>query len=265
MIKMKKCTRIIAIVFCFVLILCTFSGCAKENKYINLGAYYSTDSLSLYLTGVANSLLKVSTYVYFSDDINMTMDKLDREKQGIDIAYINADEIPYVMGKDKELTVVFVDCFNEDGSIRGVWVASNEWLKNTPTYSKRFIEALVRCMDYRDGHMDMSYTDAKDSIKGMRDYDFTKLTQVMQYCAVFSDSNLVDGKPQVIADNPFMTYDAQDMYELFKDFPTQQGAGYELCLSLYSQYSEGVDAKDFSQTFDLSMMLNALEAFIEAE
>ena len=60
-----------------------------------------------------------------------------------------------------------------------------------------------------------------------------------------------------------MTYDAQDMYELFKDFPTQQGAGYELCLSLYSQYSEGVDAKDFSQTFDLSMMLNALEAFIE--
>jgi len=263
---MKKRTRVFTIIICLILIIVSLTGCSKEDKYVNLGVYYSTDAMSLYLSGVANSLLKVSTYVYFSNDIDMTMDKITRSKQGIDIAYINSDEIPYVLDKDKELTVVFVDCFNEDGSIRGIWVASDEWLKNTPTYSKKFIEALVRCADYRNGNMNMNYEDAKASIEGMREYDFTKLTEVMQYCAVFSNSNPVDNKPQLIADNPFVTYDAQGMYELFKDFSSQQGGGYELCLSLYERYSDSVDdAKDFSQTFDLSMMVNALSAFIEAE
>ncbi|OQB53999.1 MAG: hypothetical protein BWX97_00294 [Firmicutes bacterium ADurb.Bin146] len=263
---MKKHTRLIIILICLVLLASCFSGCSKENKYINLGVYYSTDALSLYLSGVANSLLKVSTYVFFSDSIETTMDKISRDKQGIDISYINADEISYVMGKDKELTVVFVDCFNTDGSIRGIWIASDEWLKNTPTYSKKFIEALVRCADYRDGNMNMSYEDAKTSIEGMRDFDFSKLTEVMQYCAVFSKSNPVDNKPQLIADNPFLTYDAQGMYELFKDFSYQQGTGYELCHNLYAQYTDSIDdVKDFSQTFDLSLMLNALQAFIESK
>jgi hypothetical protein len=263
---MKKRTRLVAIIICLVLLVSCLAGCTKENKYVNLGVYYGTDAMSLYLSGVANSLLKVSTYVFFSDDIEMTMDKINRDKQGIDISYINADEIPYVMGKDKALTVVFVDCFNIDGSIRGIWVASDEWLKSTPTYSKKFIEALVRCADYRNGNMDMSYEDAKASIEGMRDFDFSKLTEVMQYCAVFSNSNLVDDKPQVIADNPFVTYDAQGMYELFKDFSARQGDGYELCLSLYEQYSDNIDdVKDFSETFDLSLMLNALQSFIETK
>ncbi|NLO38291.1 MAG: hypothetical protein GX115_02290 [Ruminiclostridium sp.] len=263
---MKKRTRLAAFVICLVLLVGSFSGCAKENKYINLGVYYSTDALSLYLSGAANSLLKVSTYVYFSDGYEMTLDKITSQKQGIDITYMNADEISYVMDKDNGLTVVFVDCFNVDGSIRGLWVASDEWLKNTPTYSKKFIEALVRCADYRDGNMNMTYEQAKASIEGMREYDFSKLTDVMQYCAVFSNSNPVDGKPQVIADNTFETYDAKGMFELFMDFSEQRGAGYELCVNLYNQYSDNVDdVKDFSQTFDLSLMLKALQAFIEAK
>ena len=263
---MRKLTRLIAIIICLVLLVVTFSGCEKENKYVNLGVYYSTDALSLYLSGVANSLLKVSTYVFFSDGLEMTMDKITRQKQGIDIAYINADEISYVMGKDKELTVLFVDCFNDDGSIRGLWVASDEWLKNTPTYSKRFVEALVRCVDYRDGNLNMSYEEAKASIEGMRDFSFAEFTEVMQYCAIFSNSNPIEGKPQVISDNSFATHDAQGMYDMFKDFPTQQGDGYELCLSLYERYSNNADdVKDFSQTFDLSLMIKALQAFIEAK
>lgn len=263
---MKKFTRLIAFVICLVLLVIPLSGCAKENKYLNLGVYYSTDALSLYLSGVANSLLKVSTYVYFSDDIEMSINKITRQKQGIDIAYMNADEISYVMDRDNDLTVVFVDCFNVDGSIRGMWVASDEWLKNTPTYSKRFIEALVRCTDYRDGNMNMSYEEAKASIEGMRDFDFTKLTEVMQYCAIFSNSNPVDGKPQVIADHSFETYDAQGMLDMFKDFSSQQGTGYELCVNLYNQYSDNADdVKDFSETFDLSLMINTLQAFTEAE
>lgn len=262
---MKKNIRLIVLFICFVMLVLSFSGCEKENKFVNLGVYYSTDALSLYLTGAANSLLKVSTYVYFSDDIEITMDKITRQKQGIDIAYINADEISSVMNRDNNLTVVFVDCFNADGSIRGIWVASDEWLENTPTYSKKFIEALVRCTDYRDDNMSMSYEEAKDSIEGMRDFDFTKLTEVMQYCAVFSNSNLVDGKPQVISDNPFVTYDAEGMYDMFKDFSQQQGTGYELCFNLYNQYSDNADdVKDFSETFDLSLMINALQAFIES-
>ena len=59
---MRKLTRLIAIIICLVLLVVTFSGCEKENKYVNLGVYYSTDALSLYLSGVANSLLKVSFY-----------------------------------------------------------------------------------------------------------------------------------------------------------------------------------------------------------
>lgn len=263
---MKKFSRVIAFVICLVLLVVPFSGCAKENKYVNLGVYYSTDALSLYLSGVANSLLKVSTYVYFSDGIETTINKITSQKQGIDISYINADEISYVMDRDNDLTVVFVDCFNVDGSIRGMWVASDEWLKNTPTYSKRFIEALVRCTDYRDGNMKMSYEDAKASIEGMRDFDFAKLTEVMQYCAIFSNSNPVDGKHQVISDNSFTTYDAEDMYDMFRDFSGQQGAGYELCDNLYNQYSGNADnIKDFSETFDLSLMSSALQTFIEAE
>ena len=263
---MKKNIRLIVFIICFVLLVVSFSGCEKENKFVNLGVYYSTDALSLYLTGAANSLLKVSTYVYFSDNIEMTMDKITRQKQGIDIAYINADEISYAMDRNNDLTVLFVDCFNVEGSIRGIWVASDEWLKNTPNYSKKFIEALVRCTDYRDGNMNMSYEAAKDSIEGMRDFDFTKLTEVMQYCAVLSNSNLVDGKPQVISDNPFVTYDAEGMYDMFKDFSRQQGAGYELCFNLYKQYlGNAVDVKDFSETFDLSLMINALQAFIETK
>lgn len=263
---MRKLTRLIAFIICLILIVATFSGCEKENKYVNLGVYYSTDALSLYLSGVANSLLKVSNYVYFSDGIEITMDKITRQKQGIDISYINADQISYVMGKDKELTVVFVDCFNDDGSIRGIWVASDEWLKNTPTYSKRFIEALVRCVDYRAGNMNMSYEQAKASIEGMRDFSFDEFTEVMHYCAIFSNSNPIEGKPQVISDNSFTTYNAQGMYDMFKDFPAQQGAGYELCLSLYEQYSDNTDdLKDFPQTFDLSLMIKALQAFIEAK
>ena len=264
--KKRTRTRLIAAVICLVLLVVPFSGCAKENKYVNLGVYYSTDALSLYLSGVANSLLKVSTYVYFSYDIEMNINKITRQKQGIDISYINADEIPYVMDRDNNLTVVFVDCFNADGSIRGVWVASDEWLRNTPTYSKRFIEALVRCTDYRDGNMKMSYDEAKASIEGMRDFDFTVFTEVMQYCAIFSNSNPADGKPQAISDHPFTTYDAEGMYDMFKDFSGQQGAGYELCVNLYNQYSDNADdVKDFSETFDLSLMISALQAFIETD
>ena len=262
---MKKTTRLIVFAICLVFLVISLSGCEKENKYINLGVYNSTDALSLYLSGTANSLLKVSTYVYFSDDIEMTMDKITRQKQGIDVAYINADEISYAMEKDNNLTVVYVDCFNTDGSIRGIWVASDEWIKNTPTYSKKYIEALVRCTDYRDGNMTMSYEEAKASIEGMRDFDFTELTEVMQYCAIFSNSNHVDGKPQVISDNSFVTYDVEGMYDMFKGFSRQQGTGYELCLNLYNQYlGNAVDAKDFTETFDLSLMINALQAFIES-
>lgn len=263
---MKKFTRVITFVICLVLLVAAFSGCAKENKYVNLGVYYSTDALSLYLSGAANSLLNVSTYVYFSDDIEMNINKITRQKQGIDISYMNADEISYVMDRDSDLTVVFVDCFNVDGSIRGMWVASDEWLKNTPTYSKRFIEALVRCADYRDGNMNMSYTEAKASIEGMRDFDFAKLTEVMQYCAIFSNSNPVEGKPQEISDNTFETYDAEGMYDMFRDFYGQQGAGYELCDNLYNQYSNNANnVKDFSEIFDLTLMINALQSFTEAE
>ena len=263
---MKKHTSLIAFVTCIVLLVVSLSGCEKEDKYVNLGVYNSTDALSLYLSGVANSLLKVSTYVYFSDNIEMTMDKITRQKQGIDIAYINADEISYAMDRNNDLTVLFVDCFNVEGSIRGIWVASDEWLKNTPNYSKKFIEALVRCTDYRDGNMNMSYEAAKDSIEGMRDFDFTKLTEVMQYCAIFSYSNRIDKKPQVISDNPFEAYGAEGMYDMFRDFSRQQGDGYELCFNLYNQYlGNAVDVKDFSETFDLSLMINALQAFTEAE
>ena len=42
------------------------SGCAKENKYVNVGVEMSTAGMSLYLTNTVNGFQRISNYVVFS-------------------------------------------------------------------------------------------------------------------------------------------------------------------------------------------------------
>ena len=75
-----------AVVFCF-------AGCAKENKYVNVGVEMSTAGLSLYLTNTVNGFQKISNYVFFSPSSEASLDKLRQEKQGIDITYLPAEDL----------------------------------------------------------------------------------------------------------------------------------------------------------------------------
>ena len=65
-------------------ILLTCAGCAKENKYVNVGVEMSTAGMSLYLTNTVNGFQKISNYVFFPASSQESVDKIRQEKQGTD-------------------------------------------------------------------------------------------------------------------------------------------------------------------------------------
>ena len=232
------------------LLLC--AGCASENKYVNVGVEMSTAGMSLYLTNTVNGFQKVSNYVFFSPSPQDSLDKLRREKQGIDITYLSAKDLGLIHEGDG-LTVVFPDCFDAEGGLKGVWVARNSWLENTPNYSYKFILGLAMSADYRAAHMSMSYSDALESVRGVRDVDWEKYPETMQYCAVYALSN-----GEELADETFMAEDAVSLRTGFKDFAAGTGEGYEACRRAYSLYC-GSGSESFEELFDFSLAIKALE------
>lgn len=255
---MKK-RRYTVLIASLILAVLTISGCGKENKYVNVGIEESTPGLSLYLTNTAKGLEKISTYVFFSTDMDETFEKISMDKQGIDISYVPVDEIARIK-KDSNFRVVFIDCFETSGDIKGVWIARDTWLNDAPNYSKKYIKGMVKSLNYRTDHMNLSYEEALSSIEGMRDFDFDVQDDVLQFVAIFDKSN-----DDVISDYPFISKSASDMKEMFKDFSLGSGEGYELCKKAYDTYCTSFDAMGFEDMFDLKLMMEEIEEVLNSE
>ncbi len=238
------------------------SGCAKENKYVNIGVEMSTAGMSLYLTNTVNGFQKLSNYVFFAESSEDALDKIRQDKQGIDITYLPAKDLALI-GSEDGLKVVFPDCFDEDGLLKGVWVAKESWLENAPNYSYRFILGLAQSADYRALHTGMSYTDATESVRGVRDVEWEDYPEVMQYCAVYALSN-----KEELADEAFVSKDAGEMLSMFKDYDLGSGEGFQACKKTYELYcgQAAGNCASFEEMFDLNLMLKALgEAAGKAE
>ena len=249
---MRKISKI-SIVLVLILVMALFTGCAKENKYVNVGVEMSTAGLSLYLTNTAAGLEKISTYVFFPEDADETFDKISRNKQGIDISYIPVKELSRIKA-DSNFRVVYIDCFEENGDLKGVWIARDGWIKDAPTYSQRYMNGLAKSTDYRAEHMNMSYDEALASIKGMRDFDFTVQNETLQFVAVFDQSN-----DDVIANEKFEVKNTAELGRMFDGFESGRGEGYELCRAAYDKYCTAADAMSFEEMFSFDMMYSAFE------
>ena len=238
-------------------ILVLFPGCAKENKYVNVGVEMSTAGMSLYLTNTVNGFQRVSNYVFFPSSPEDSLDKIRQEKQGIDITYLGAKDLGLIREGDG-LTVVFPDCFGGEGELKGVWAARDSWLEAAPNYSYKFILGLAMSADYRASHMNMSYADALESVRGVRDIDWAKYPEVMQYCAVYALSN-----KEELADEAFDAKDAGTLLAMFEGFAEGTGEGYALCRDAYEKYC-GPGAESFEKLFDFSLAVRAFEEAVQA-
>lgn len=244
----KRFTLIITL----ALVLTILTGCGKENKYVNVGVGMSTPGLSLYLTNTAVELEKIATYVFFPQDPADIFDKIGRDKQGIDIAYIPVEYLSRIKS-DSNFRVVFIDCFDDDGALKGVWIARDGWLESAPNYSARYILGLAKSVDYRASHMNMSYPDALASVKDNRDIDFTVQNDVLQFVAAFDDSN-----DDFIRDEAFSVRSASGLSSMFAGFKSGSGEGYELCRAAYDRYCTSSDSMSFDNMFRLDIMLEKL-------
>lgn len=252
---MKKSLKIVT-ALTLILGMFVLTGCAKENKYVNVGVEMSTAGLSLYLTNTAKELEKISTYVFFSTDMDETFEKMSMDKQGIDISYIPVKELSRIKS-DSGFRVVFVDCFEENGELKGVWIARDKWITDAPNYSKKYIRGMAKSADYRAEHMNMSYKEAKDSVKGKRDFNFSVQNDALQFVAIFDQSN-----DDVITETKFTVKSAGELKDMFKDFSTGKGEGYDLCKAAYEKYCTSDDSMSFEKMFNLDMMVSELETVI---
>lgn len=255
--KMKK---ILALCLVALLLLGSLCACGKENKYVNVGVEMSVPGMSLYLTNTANKLESISTYMYMEETAEATVAKLSKDKQGIDIAYMSAEDLSAIKA-DNPLTVIFVDTFGADGSIAGVWVARNNWLTDAPNYSYRYVRGLVKSVDYRAANCKMTYAEAKASVAGKKDIRFSEtegnsaamvVTDVMQYVAAFEEAN-----KDVIEDKTFTFCSAQELLDKLTD-----GSLETALKALYAGYSGG---KTYEELFDMSLMEKALHEVLDAE
>lgn len=244
--------------FVIMLVILITAGCAKENKYVNIGVNMSTAGMSLYLTNTVNGFEKISNYVYFATSSQDSLDKIRQEKQGIDITYLPVSDLGLIKADDG-LKVVFPDCLDDSGELKGVWVANTNWLNNAPNYSYRFIKGLIKSADYRASHMNRSYEDALRSVKGVIDINWEKYPEVMQYCAVYAVSN-----NEELEDESFVSPDMNELMEMFEGFSSGTGRGYELCRSAYDKYC-AQESKSFEELFDMSLAVKALKECLSEE
>lgn len=250
---MRK-NRLLILAFSLVLVMLLFTGCGKENKYVNVGVEMSTSGLSLYLTNEAKKLGSVSTYVLFSNDLDEKIGRLAQEKQGIDICYLPVNELSRIKA-DSPFSVVFIDTFEETGELKGVWIARNSWFTSAPNTSAKYLRGMVKSTDYRASHMTMSYEDALASISGMRDFDFDVQNETLQFVAVYDQSN----KDDKVDNIKFAVKSATDLETMFSGFASGTGEGYELCKAAYDKYCTSSDSMSFEKMFNLEKMVKAID------
>ncbi len=254
----KKRSMRISVFILIMLFTVLFGGCGKENKYARIGVGMSTDGMSTYLTYTANGFKKVSNYVFFAKDSNAALEKIRMDEQGIDVMYLPVKDLGLIKADD-ELTVILPDCFDENGELKGVWLAKDSWLRDAPSYSRKLIEGFCMSIDYRAGHMGTSYSEACKKMKDVRDFSWDVYKDSMEYCAAYSIAN-----KEELADERFTVCDAEDMLEMTEGFAEGKGKLYELSRRAYDSFKMP-GCKSFEEMFDYSLAEEALRTVITEE
>jgi len=248
------------IVFVLIVVLLStliLSACMGENSTVNVSAYSTNDALSLFLTGTVKGYLnKTSNFLYISLGIKETYEKLQKPdlRRAVSIAYILANELDYVVKQSSfSLAIVFVDCY-QDGQIKGLWVARQDWIQASPKAFDAFIEGLAQSADYRASHYVKSIGQAKAELGN--EYQIKNYGDVGYYLAAYSKDN-----NEKIDENPFESKSAKQTLSHFAGFAEKQGEGYGACLALYNQALDNQQgaSNSFDDVFKLDKMLQKTE------
>lgn len=255
---MRK-NRLFLMALCLILVMLVFTGCGKENKLVNAGLEESTAGMSLFLTNKAKGFESMTTYIFLSTDMDEKFERLSQNKQGIDICYVPVSEISRIKA-DSNISVVFVDTFEQTGEIKGVWVARDGWLEEAPNYSKKYIRGMVKSADYRASNMNMTYEEACKSVEKIEvnKIDFNEQSDVLQFIAFFDRDNK-DDKIDVVE---FAYKSTAELETMFKDFASGSGEGYDLCRAAYDKYCTASDSMSFEKLFNLGIMIDEIDGVI---
>jgi len=268
----KNKTLIIAIVT--LLSTLTLTGCKKENKYVRVGCYEDVAGINLVLTGKATGKQNVSTYTLFDKGegyANRMINKMNSKVAGIDIAYFDVADLGKVI-ENTNLHVVFVDTYNLDGSIKGVWVARDSWSQVCKTYFSKYVLGMAKSLDYRynNSKLDGSFHDLKVKLETgdvnkenffykffkFTDFNFQTYTNIYEYCAIYEIENVAKADQEKFEVNEFTFNSLQDSYDMYKDFSAGQ-VGYEKCKAVYD--SIGKTSQSFDDFFNLETMTTKME------
>lgn len=252
---------------------------------------YSNDEKTKYKTVDVSKYIEVSYYVLLSkeiDNLDETLSAFDRNRGGIDIAFVPVDKLDFIT-KDSGMSIVFVDSYEVSGEIKGVWVARNDWLQSAPNYSRKFIATLIKCLNYASANTTGSYTSSQTAIDndGKSIYEFGDYANVNDYLAIFTkqcmrgtvkeDINKYsalfkkgDEKQQIEGEDlsfkltqvSYTRYSVNQTLQMYKDFYKGQGEGYNKCLALYNdKLSKVTNAPDFESTFNFDLMISLLYSY----
>ncbi|GEM_PF-1990531 len=255
-VRRNKKVRLWTLVLALLLLVPLLVSCGKENKYVKIGVYNTTDGLCTYLTGKARGLLTLSHYVYFSDSIGDTLQKLTAEKMGIDVAYITVDDLQYLT-EDLPVTVICIDNY-QNGEIHGVWVANTKWLEKTPTYSARFIDNLCAIGNYCANNKFGTYADKRAAMEGIRDYDFNDYTNPLEFVAMFAAQNNLS-----LTDVDFDYLKGEDAWTAYADITLACDTVEvfnALCVAAYEKVKDVPNIQSYEKMFTLGTMAAKLTA-----
>lgn len=250
---MKINKNIVTVLVIAILLSLILSACTGENSTVNIAVYGADDALSLFLAGTVKGYIgKTSNYLFLSSGIDETYEKLQKPdlRKAVNIAYIRGDELKYIIqGGDLPIKVVFVDCY-QDGQIKGLWVAREDWMKASPNSFNSFIEGLVKSADFRADHYNKSIAEASAELKGK--YQIKDFDDVGYYLASYALDN-----DERIIEMLFESKSANETLLFFEGYEQNLGAGYTACLGLYEQASTQVPGEKyaFAEIFKLDTML----------
>jgi len=155
----KKLTSILAILLVLAFAF-SFNSCSKderEKKYLRLGVSEDAAGINLLVIGKLAGTQKLSTYVYF--DSHAEEGYADRiieymnDAHGLDVAYFEESDVDAILahnaGSEDPLKVIFIDSFNEDGSIHGFYAAKESWISVRTKDYQKFVNGLLQSAKYR--------------------------------------------------------------------------------------------------------------------
>lgn len=256
---MKKTILILITIVLVLSLPLSFCGCKKgENTSVNIGVCNTTDSLSLYFAANAKGFFKTITrYVYFADSSEEIYEKLDNEdlRLAVHICYFSVENLEKVFEKEN-LKIVYIDNFNSENKINGVWVVNTNFQENSPQSYKNFINGIVKATEYRANNLNISYSEAKDNLGNESDVE--KANEVNKYLAMYSrDSNVS------LIENIYTVKDLQGMQEYFNGFLEGNGKAYSDCQEIYNVFSDNHVCRNFDECFDFQLAIESINNEIE--